>query len=486
MGILEKFKKHQNASPKVKYPVTALKSYTANNRHEISFKEGDQLMVVDDSQNSFYQVYDPTTKAMGLVEKSYFTKQVVQRLTPLFAISLFDFAAETPDELALLENEQIMLISKVNEEWYLAKAMNRIATGLVPVTYVEVRDPKTGRILETHEVTLPSIDEWKLQNKKFQEKAIPLGKRKIQSAPVISAINNVEKQTGDKYLSMPEDHDKAPRRDARDEELEKVDEVDDDDEKEKLGYILEAKVPTYILNSLSQYEFIVHCTRETGEYTLLREYEDFFNLHLNLLQGFPEAAGRNNKKRIIPFLAGPVETVTKEVTERRVGDLDIYMKELLQLPLEISFSPQVRAFFRLRPNDKSGGIIPKHQNKDQIIHNFQSDDRDDTKSSTGKLSIPDPSDLRNLDATTTTSTGTRNAMSLKIKIIKGDDVIAIRCNPESLTFKSLVKKILEKLYQGREVSITIVNDGKIIHDDVSLRESVRRNREKMVVYVSST
>ena len=476
MGLFSQFKKNQNVSPKVKYPVTALKSYVANTKHEISFKEGDQLMVIDDSHAQFYSVFDPTTKGVGMVAKSYFTKQVVQRLTPLFAISLFEFAAETPDELALLEGEQIMLISKVNEEWYLAKAMNRIATGLVPVSYVEVRDPKSGKILETHEVALPSIDEWKLQNKKFQEKAIPLGKRKIQSAPVISAIQQdkpIEKQQNEKYMSMPEEEKKknklmgsSPINEEESDEDSSMSQLD------KLGYILEAEVPSYLCNSGSQYEFIIHCRRENGEFTLLREYEDFFNLHLNLLQGFPEAAGRNNKKRIIPFLAGPVETVTKEVTERRVADLDVYIKELLALPLEISYSKQVKDFFQLRPTDKVGGIGQKHQN-------IQSIDRDESKSSIDRPEASTPN--------TTTPNATNNRqMSLKIKIVRGDEVIAIRCNPESLSFRSLTKKILEKLYHSREVPITIVHEGKIIHDDVSLRDAVKKNREKMIIYVSQS
>ena len=497
MFLFEKFKKHQtNASPRVKYPVTALKSYTANNKQEISFKEGDQVMVVEDSHPQFYQVFDPTTKAMGMVEKSYFTKQVVQRLTPLFAISLFEFSAETPDELALQESEQIMLISKVNEEWYLAKAMNRIATGLVPVSYVEVRDPKTGKILETHEVTLPSIDEWKLQNKKFQEKAIPIGKRKIQSAPVMSALEKTNstvsdnKPASDKYLSMSEDQQTKKvspiKEESSNQALHEEDEEGENVTIDKLGYILEAQVPSYILNSSSKYEFIVHCTRETGEYTLLREYEDFFNLHLNLLQGFPEAAGRNNKKRIIPFLAGPVETVTKEVTEKRVKDLDIYIKELLALPLEISYSKQVRLFFKCRPADKMGGLMPKQPNATAAnLNNYYiSNDRDGSKSSLGKMSN---SEIDRADIVTTTSnTGSRTNMSLKIKIVRGDEVIAIRCNPESLSFRSLVKKILEKLYQNREVPLNIVHEGKIIHDDVSLRDAVRRNRDRMIIYVSQS
>eukprot|EP00835_Amoeboradix_gromovi_P006001 NODE_635_length_5742_cov_0.308701.p1 type:complete len:472 gc:universal NODE_635_length_5742_cov_0.308701:1745-330(-) len=469
MRIFDKFKKHSNLSPRVKYPVTALKSYTAHNKQEISFKEGDQVMVVDDSHAQFYQVFDPTTKAMGMVEKSYFTKQVVQRLTPLFAISMYEFAAETADELALQDGEQIMLISKVNEEWYLAKAMNRIATGLVPVSYVEVRDPKTGKILETHQVTLPTIDEWKLQNKKFQEKAIPLGKRKIQSAPIMSALPSNEV----KYMSMPEDQPKGKPMDESSPIKEEDYDEEQNDELDNLGYILEATVSSYILNISSKYEFVVHCTRETGECTMFREYEDFFNLHLNLLQGFPEAAGRNNKKRIIPFLAGPVETLTKEVTERRVGDLDVYIRELLALPLEISYSEQVRAFFKLRPSDRIGALTLLKQ---QPIA-FQSQERDRSKSSIGKASYTDM-------AETTSNNASGTQMSLKIKIVKGEEVIAIRCNPESLSFRSLVKKILEKLYQSKEVPITILHENKIIHDDVSLRDAVRKNKEKMIIYVS--
>lgn len=78
---------------------------------------------------------------------------------------------------------------------------------------------------------------------------------------------------------------------------------------------------------------------------LYRLYEDFYNFQITLLDLFPTEAGRNNNRnstgsgtigspqaeRILPYMPGPLEKVDVDVTNNRREDLDIYLRELLNL-----------------------------------------------------------------------------------------------------------------------------------------------------------
>ncbi|KAJ1920653.1 bud emergence protein 1 [Mycoemilia scoparia] len=92
--------------------------------------------------------------------------------TTLFQVHgmvLYDFAAETEDELSVSKDEPIMVIAQSNDEWFLVKPMVRVAgPGLVPISFIELRDHLTGKAVSglqdlrsRYSIHLPTVSEWK-------------------------------------------------------------------------------------------------------------------------------------------------------------------------------------------------------------------------------------------------------------------------------------------------------------------------------------
>jgi bud emergence protein 1 len=63
-----------------------------------------------------------------------------------YAVVLHDFVAERPDELDAKAGDSISVVAQSNREWFVAKSIGRLGKpGLIPVSFVEVRDPATGK-----------------------------------------------------------------------------------------------------------------------------------------------------------------------------------------------------------------------------------------------------------------------------------------------------------------------------------------------------
>ena len=80
----------------------------------------------------------------------------------------------------------------------------------------------------------------------------------------------------------------------------------------------------------------------------------------------------------------------------------------------------------------------------------------------------------------------RQQHSLKIKIIKQNVIIALRCNPNTIRFDSLVNWIYERLYEGNRPGIKVKErySRATIEDDESLKTMIEENPEKMVLFVN--
>ncbi|KAI9224486.1 hypothetical protein BC828DRAFT_373327 [Blastocladiella britannica] len=81
-------------------------------------------------------------------------------------------------------------------------------------------------------------------------------------------------------------------------------------------------------------------------------------------------------------------------------------------------------------------------------------------------------------------------LSLKIKIVYGTQVMAIRCNPSTINHSSLLAKVADKLFDGDMGRILRLlwrrpDDGAFIEidDEAGLADAVRRSGDKMVVYI---
>ncbi|KAF9142308.1 bud emergence protein 1 [Linnemannia schmuckeri] len=102
---------------------------------------------------------------------------------PLYGIVLYDFGAERADELDCKVGDAILVIAQSNEEWYVAKPIGRLGgPGLIPVSFVEIRDMVTGKAINVPEMlrqtgtAIPRVEEWKKQAMEYKAKSIPLGR----------------------------------------------------------------------------------------------------------------------------------------------------------------------------------------------------------------------------------------------------------------------------------------------------------------------
>ncbi|RSM07311.1 hypothetical protein CDV31_008676 [Fusarium ambrosium] len=119
-------------------------------------------------------------------------------------------------------------------------------------------------------------------------------------------------------------------------------------------HVLWAKVPAVYLDKQSgEYVFIVEaCFVGVGVWELIRPYEDFYDLQINLLAEFPREAGNTGDKRTLPYMPGPVDNVTEEISRIRRVNLDAYLCKLVDQPAHISRSNVVGKFFTPRERDQ--------------------------------------------------------------------------------------------------------------------------------------
>lgn len=92
---------------------------------------------------------------------------------------MYDFKAERPDELEAQAGEAIVVIAQSNHEWFVAKPIGRLGgPGLIPVSFVQVRDALTGELIDPNEQNsthLPGVDDWKKMTQSYEASSIPLG-----------------------------------------------------------------------------------------------------------------------------------------------------------------------------------------------------------------------------------------------------------------------------------------------------------------------
>ena len=97
-----------------------------------------------------------------------------------YAVVLHDFASERPDELDAKAGDSISVVAQSNREWFVAKSIGRLGKpGLIPVSFVEVRDPATGKPISDIGIlmdngTLPRVEDWKKQKLNYIANSIAL------------------------------------------------------------------------------------------------------------------------------------------------------------------------------------------------------------------------------------------------------------------------------------------------------------------------
>lgn len=316
----------------------------------------------------------------------------------LYGIVLYDFQAERNDELDCKAGENLVIFAHHENEWFIAKTIDRIGgPGLVPCGYVMVIDLTTGfasnnDLEKDIEISsLPTVVEWKSSLQQQKSKNLDLKNNSLKSTggssrntnSYNSSINyNDISESVKKTNSANRGHTTSGIENKQTSESSRIyndqsggnrssysvtsssnnknpisktnnnsthEDLDDD-------FILEANVTEYIWED-QKYKFIVKClTSFSKERFLKRSYEDFYNLQINILESFAEESGKvilpdgKMSQRIVPYIPGPVPYVTEDITKKRLGDLNTYVNDLINLPNNISRSNKVLTLFQIQRN----------------------------------------------------------------------------------------------------------------------------------------
>lgn len=261
----------------------------------------------------------------------------------VYGVVSYDFHAERPDELDAKEGEAIIVIAQSNPEWFVAKPITRLGgPGLIPVSFIEIRDMTTGRAVEdpvaaVAKAGIPRVEEWKKMAAEYKNTSIPLG--------TVSTSGSLEQGMGRLSVSNGQNGypPALPRQTSGSYQTQ---------QQQNLFAPVRASVPRYIFAD-DKFHFVVECKLSNGSHwDLSRIYEDFYELQINLINAFPEEAGQvAGKPRILPYMPGPVKFVTDSISEGRRANLDEYLRDLLSLQQHITCSSLVRNFFAPRDGD---------------------------------------------------------------------------------------------------------------------------------------
>ncbi|EPQ27655.1 uncharacterized protein PFL1_04793 [Pseudozyma flocculosa PF-1] len=224
-----------------KLVIRAIKDYRSTAPHELSFHKGDFFHVTSESSTNpdWFEACNPISNARGLVPASHFdvlSKSSRAAATSaagpgavsptlgsggptspnfasqqaagptassmygraagaavagkggaaggggLYAVVKYNFVAERADELEAKAGEPIIVIAQSNYEWFVAKPIGRLGgPGLIPVTFVEIKDLVTGRPVEDVQELIesgvvPKVEEWKKMTAEYKKNTIPLGR----------------------------------------------------------------------------------------------------------------------------------------------------------------------------------------------------------------------------------------------------------------------------------------------------------------------
>lgn len=415
--------------------IRATRDYKSRAPQELSFSKGDFFHVLNDESSSpdWLEATNPLTNARGLVPASYFdilnksgrpgpgqpganspvpgaspgtaagSSVVAKQGGGFYAVVKFDFVAERADELEAKAGEPIIVIAQSNFEWFVAKPIGRLGgPGLIPVTFVELKDVTNGQRVENvdeliNRGIIPKVEEWKKMTADYKKNTIPLGRFDFANG----SAQEAQQQPGSRQQQQQQQYyDSGPASSSSVNQLPPslpikepyssssgVDSMSSSmgippelppgmppGEPLPTGLVTSAQVDSFHFEQ-GDYWFRIQSTHisqqvngaplsapiatpgEERDLILYRLYEDFYEFQIALLDHFPSEAGRETlpngqpSDRILPLMPGPLDHVDDLITSQRRSDLDTYINELCALPEYIMSSELVRLFFEPRPGD---------------------------------------------------------------------------------------------------------------------------------------
>jgi len=285
-----------------------------------------------------------------------------------YAIVLHDFVAERADELDAKRGDAITVVAQSNREWFVAKPIGRLGRpGLIPVSFVEIHDPSTGKAIPDVEGLmdrgeLPKVEDWKRAMLNYKQNSIALG---VIDAPTKGPVSSSPYTQQPPQMPPPQQN-SPPRADSsRSETPDALPE----------GILLSADVVSFHYE-MDEYWFRIDATYQpynrpgqtrlppSKSLILFRVYNDFYDFQVSLLETFPREAGRQPPEpRTLPYMPGPAQDVDDTLTATRRNELDDYVHSLCSLAKSggryILEHMVVRQFLALKPGDVESEGEPK-------------------------------------------------------------------------------------------------------------------------------
>ena len=158
--------------------IRAIRDYVPQTSRELAFLKGDFFNVIGaENDRNWYEACNPAINMRGLVPVDYFevlgktvgtptlntsisvptppasaTVPSGPKATPVYGVVQYDFVAEQKDELNVKAGESIIVIAQSNHEWFVCKPIGRLGgPGLIPISFIEIRDVATGKAIENIE-----------------------------------------------------------------------------------------------------------------------------------------------------------------------------------------------------------------------------------------------------------------------------------------------------------------------------------------------
>ncbi|KAK2466412.1 hypothetical protein APHAL10511_002054 [Amanita phalloides] len=369
--------------------IRAISAYKPQAPQELPFQKGDFFYVLNDDSQQWYEAHNPVTGSRGLVPKHLFeefNKSAQNRSSAIdvvspqangsssrisanmrgpkthvyYAIVQHDFAAERQDELGAKRGDAITVVAQSNREWFVAKPIGKLGRpGLIPVSFVQIHDPATGKPVENVDALidsgeLPKVEEWKRAMISYKQNSISLG--------VIDSPIPVITSPSSPYPTDPSIHVQGPTPTHPSEGSPQATSPNGLPN----GILLSANVVSFH-HEMDEYWFRVDAIFQpygrsdeglptAKQLILFRAYNDFYDFQVTLLETFPLEAGREPPhERVLPYMPGPSEEVNDALTASRREELDQYIRNLCELSKAgyryILEHGVVRQFLALKPGD---------------------------------------------------------------------------------------------------------------------------------------
>ncbi|KAH7150495.1 hypothetical protein B0J13DRAFT_620803 [Dactylonectria estremocensis] len=445
----------------------------------------------------------------------------------VYGIVMYDFNAERADELEAKAGEAIIVIAQSNPEWFVAKPIGRLGgPGLIPVTYVEIRDMASDKALDNpsdaiKRAGVPKVEEWKKMAAEYKNSSITLGKFDNGSGGSSPGQPGQPVEQSMERLSIQQHSRQASQSGAGAQQAGYPNQARTSQQAQQNQFVpkpatqllapLQARIPRYCFAE-EKYWFVIEAALDDGRHwELSRYYEDFYDFQIALLTEFPAEAGNTGtQKRSLPYMPGPVNYVTDAITEGRLHNLDAYVKNLLNQPHYIARCNLVRQFFAPREGDYE---IDPNSNGDEyrLSQGSQISSTDSPGGSRNNLNggpysglsaapsyqngnpgMPrQTSSLSQPSQTSLTPSMQQHPQqppsAMKIKMYYNGDLIAIRV-PTDIQFQQLYDKIQDRLKvpDGDQLQLFYkdepTGDKPSLLSDNDLDYALQRN-EKLLLYV---